>query len=33
MRAMRAKGFNGYDDLELIDLPRPKVSDGRCLCG
>ena len=31
MRAMRAKGFNGYDDLELIDLPKPKVSDGRVL--
>ena len=31
MRAMRAKGFNGYGDLELIDLPKPKVSDGRVL--
>jgi NADPH:quinone reductase len=31
MQAMRAKGFNGYDDLELIDLPKPKVSDGRVL--
>jgi NADPH:quinone reductase len=31
VRAMRAKGFNGYDDLELIDLPKPEVSEGRVL--
>ena len=31
MRAMRAKGFSGYDDLELTDLPKPKFSDGRVL--
>ena len=31
MRAMRAKGFNGYEDLQLTDLPKPKVSDGRVL--
>src|SRR5215468_9832686 len=31
MRAMRAKGFNGYGDLELVDLPKPDVADGRVL--
>jgi hypothetical protein len=23
MRAMSAAGFNGYEDLKLIDLPKP----------
>lgn len=31
MRAMRAKGFTGYADLELVDLPKPEVSNGRLL--
>ena len=31
MRAMRARGFNGYGDLELVDLPKPDVADGRVL--
>jgi len=28
---MRARGFNGYGDLELVDLPKPDVADGRVL--
>ncbi len=31
MRAMRARGFNGYEDLKLVDLPKPDVSDGKVL--
>ena len=31
MRAMRAEGFGGYEDLELVDIPKPAVSDGRVL--
>jgi len=31
MRAMRASGFNGYGDLEVVDLLRPDVSSGRVL--
>ena len=31
MQAMRASGFNGYGDLELVDLRRPEVSNGRVL--
>src|SRR3984957_11995357 len=31
MRAMRAEGFRGYEDLKLTDIPRPSVSDGRVL--
>jgi len=31
MRAMRAKGFNGYGDLELVNLSKPQVSDGKVL--
>src|SRR5215831_553864 len=31
MRAMRARGFNDYGDLELVDLPKPDVADGRVL--
>ena len=29
MRAMRAEGFSGYKDLQLVDIPKPAVSDGR----
>jgi NADPH2:quinone reductase len=28
---MRAESFNGYQDLRLIDLPKPAVTDGRVL--
>jgi NADPH2:quinone reductase len=31
MRAMRAEGFSGYRDLNLVDIPRPAVSEGRVL--
>jgi NADPH2:quinone reductase len=31
MRAMSAAGFNGYEDLKLIDLPKPQVSEGKVL--
>jgi len=31
MRAMRARGFNGYGDLELVNLSKPQVSDGKVL--
>lgn len=31
MRAMRARGFTGYGDLELVNLPKPEVSDGKVL--
>lgn len=31
MRAMSAAGFNGYEDLKLIDLPKPEVSEGKVL--
>src|SRR5229473_5565189 len=31
MRAMRARGFNGYGDLELVNLPKPEVSSGKVL--
>ena len=31
MRAMRAEGFGGYQDLKLVDIPKPVVSDGRVL--
>ena len=31
MRAMRARGFKGYEDLELVDLPKPEVSDAKVL--
>ena len=31
MRAMRAEGFRGYQDLELADIPKPHVSDGGVL--
>jgi len=28
---MRAQAFNGYEELKLVDLPKPAVSDGRLL--
>ena len=31
MRAMRAEGFSGYQDLKLVDIPKPAVPDGRVL--
>lgn len=31
MRAMRAAGFKGYQDLKLVDLPKPQMSEGRVL--
>jgi NADPH:quinone reductase-like Zn-dependent oxidoreductase len=31
MRAMRAEGFSGYQDLHLVGIPKPTVSDGRVL--
>jgi NADPH:quinone reductase len=31
MRAMTASAFKGYEDLKLIDVPKPDVSDGRVL--
>ncbi len=31
MRAMRAEGFRGYQDLKLVDTPKPQVSEGRVL--
>src|ERR1700677_3489235 len=31
MRAMRAEGFRGYQDLKLADIPKPNPSDGRVL--
>jgi len=31
MRAMRAEGFGGYEDLKLADIPRPSLSEGRVL--
>jgi hypothetical protein len=31
MRAMRAEAFSGYNDLKLVDIAKPSVSDGRVL--
>jgi len=31
MRVMRARGFNGYEDLQLMDFPKPEVTNGRVL--
>jgi NADPH:quinone reductase-like Zn-dependent oxidoreductase len=31
MRAMRAEQFNGYEELKLINLPKPAVTDGKVL--
>ena len=29
MRAMRAERFSGYQELKLVEIPKPAVSDGR----
>jgi len=29
VRAMRAERFSGYQDLKLVEIPKPTVSDGR----
>jgi NADPH2:quinone reductase len=29
MHAMRAERFSGYQDLKLVEIPKPAVSDGR----
>src|SRR5260370_19509365 len=31
MRAMRAEQFNGYNELKLVNLPKPAVTDGKVL--
>ena len=31
IRAMRAEGFRGYQDLKLVDVPKPQMSEGRVL--
>ena len=31
MHAMRAERFSGYQDLKLVEIPKPAVSDGRVL--
>ena len=31
MRAMRAERFTGYQDLKLVEIAKPAVSDGRVL--
>jgi len=31
MRAMRAEQFSGYEALKLVELPKPKVTDGKVL--
>ena len=31
MRAMRAEQFRGYDALQLVELPKPAVTDGKVL--
>lgn len=31
MRAMRAEKFGGYEDLKLVEMPKPSPSDGRVL--
>jgi NADPH2:quinone reductase len=31
MRAMSADRFNGYQDLRLVEIPKPAVSDERVL--
>ena len=31
MRAMRAERFSGYQDLKLVEIPKPAVSNGRVL--
>ena len=31
MRAMRAEQFSGYEALKLVEVPKPKVTDGKVL--
>jgi NADPH2:quinone reductase len=31
MRAIRAEKFSGYEELKLVDIPKPAVSDGKVL--
>ena len=31
MRAMRAETFSGYEGLKLVELPKPRATDGRVL--
>src|SRR5260370_28468580 len=31
MRAIRAEQFSGYEGLNLVELPKPAVSDGKVL--
>src|SRR5271169_5139737 len=31
MRAMRAEQFGGYEALKLVELPKPRVTDGKVL--
>src|SRR5229473_7885584 len=31
MRAMRAESFTGYGGLKLVEVPRPRIADGRVL--
>src|ERR1700720_2620998 len=31
MRAMRAEAFNGYEELKLVELPKPAVANGKVL--
>jgi len=31
MRAVRAKNFGGYEDLELVEITKPLVEEGRVL--
>src|SRR6202020_2455651 len=31
MRAMRAEQFNGYNELKLVELPKPAATDGKVL--
>jgi NADPH2:quinone reductase len=31
MRAMRAEGFRDYVDLKLVEVPKPRLAEGRVL--
>jgi NADPH:quinone reductase len=31
MRAMRAEQFSGYEALKLVEVPKPKITDGKVL--
>jgi NADPH:quinone reductase len=31
MRAMRAERFSGYEALKLVEVPKPRVTDGKVL--